>query len=335
MTQPWTRRTWLHAAWTVPLSASLRSESRADSPRKRMLDLIEAPNNLGLRPPTAGREPGTWRAPVVLDGAGLSARLQPARHVRLARPTYVVQAVPGTRIRNGTALRAFSLALASEVERSLRRGAMPVVIGGDCSTLLGCMVGLRHTGGRGLVHIDGHSDFFYPGNYDTAAHLGAAAGMDLALATGRGEPVLTAWPGVSGPLVADADAIQIGERNDISAYRGLSETAIERIAIQKLQAAGLGPTMDRVLRRLRDRSLDRAWLHIDLDVLDESVMTAVDSPGTPGLGVEELATAVQRLVRSGRIAGLDVAIYDPDLDPDGKHAARIVACIAAMLDASG
>jgi arginase len=34
---------------------------------------------------------------------------------------------------------------------------------------------------------------------------------------------------------------------------------------------------------LKPRGLTRAWLHIDLDVLDQSVMPPVDSPGTPEL----------------------------------------------------
>jgi arginase len=240
--------------------------------------------------------------------------------------------VPGTRIRNGVALRAFSLGLAAEVERSLRRGALPIVVGGDCSSLLGCVVALRRTGGRGLVHIDGHSDFSQLGGGPAAATLGSAAGMDLALATGRGEPLLTAWPNLPAPLVADADAIQIGEREDIAGYPGLAEAAITRIPIAAVQAAGIAGTAERVVRRLGERSLTRVWLHIDLDVLDQAVMPAVDSPGSPGLGYDELAQLVRALLRTGRIAGLDVAIFDPDLDPDGHHAARIVTCLAAMLE---
>jgi len=325
MTSTLTRRTLLATALIVPIAG----RARARSPR--VLDLIEAPSHLGLRPPKAGVEPGTWRGPAALEAAGLSGALRPARHVRLDRPTYTAHPVAGTRMRNGVALRAFGLALAAEVERSLRRGAIPIVVGGDCSNVLGCMAGLRRAGGRGLVHIDGHSDFSVLDD-DARTRLGAAAGMDLALATGRGEPLLTAWPAVRGPLVEDRDAIQVGEREDIAGYPGLDQTAIERIPIHEVHKAGVAATAERVLRRMRTRALDRAWLHIDLDVLDQAVMPAVDSPGSPGLAYDELADLVRALLRADRIAGLDVAIYDPDLDPDGRYAPRIVACIAAMLE---
>jgi arginase len=314
-----------------PLWAACHTR-KLDRKRGRMLDLIDAPNHLGLRPPRPGVEPGTWRAPEALDRAGLADRLRPDRRVRLARRAYRVDAEPGTRVRNGGALREFNLELAGEVERSLGRGALPVVVGGDCSILLGCLLGLRRSGGRGLVHVDGHSDFFHPGNYDASSRLGSAAGMDLALATGRGEPLLTDWPAVSSPLVADADVVQIGEReigDPAYPFHELSATAIERIPIDAFHAAGPAATASRTLARLDHRAVTRAWLHIDLDVLDQTVMPAVDSPGSPGLTYAELTSLTASLLRSGRIAGLDLAIYDPDLDPAGRYAPEIVAAIAA------
>lgn len=86
------------------------------------------------------------------------------------------------------------------------------MLGGDCSVLLGCLLGNRYAGGRGLIHVDGHSDYAHPGQYDTSKRLGSAAGMDLALATGRGELLLTHWPKLQGALVDERDAYQLGDR---------------------------------------------------------------------------------------------------------------------------
>jgi arginase len=63
--------------------------------------------------------------------------------------------------------------------------------------------------------------------------------------------------------------------------------------------------------------LDRVWLYADLDVLDQVVMPAVDSPGSPGLDFAQLAELLSRLL--GRVIGLDVTIYDPELDPAGEY----------------
>src|SRR4030095_15242322 len=157
--------------------------------------VVLAPSNLGLRPPESGGQPGTWRAPQVLIDAGLAHALDAEEIVPLERPIYQFEAQAGTRIRNGLSIRAFSLQLSEKVRDILKRHRFPVVVGGDCSILLGSLHGMRRAGGLGWVHIDEHSDSFQPGNYDTTKRLGSAAGMDLALASGRGELLLTDWPG--------------------------------------------------------------------------------------------------------------------------------------------
>lgn len=324
-----TRRRFL--GYTVAAVAAA-ARARAIAPAPRRVDLIGAPSNLGLRPPAPGKEPGTWRAPEVLLAAGLADRLGIREKRMLPRPSYRFEAQPGTRIRNGATIRSFSESLAQEVAVSLRAGAFPVVVGGDCSVLLGGLLGARRCGGRGLVHVDGHSDFFHPGTYDASGTLGAAAGMDLALATGRGEELLTNWPGVEGPLSADADTVQLGERdaadpNFEKYYGDLVRTRITRITVQAVLRQGVPSSAAAVARRLEERRLDRAWLHVDLDVLDQAVLPAVDSPGSPGLDAAQLAALIRALLDSGRIAGAQVAIYDPDLDPAGRYARMIVDCL--------
>ncbi|MGY4726788.1 arginase family protein [Burkholderia pyrrocinia] len=298
----------------------------------RPVEFIAAPSSLGLRPNAVGREPETWRGPEVLLATGLAARLG-ARVSWLAHPAYAFEPQSGTRIRNGVSIRDFSLELAGYVVDALGRHAFPVVLGGDCSVLLGCLLGNRRAGGRGLIHVDGHSDFFHPGNYDTAQRLGSAAGMDLALATGRGEPLLTCWPDLDGPLVADLDACQIGERDAETdafeaAYGDIVRTAITRVTIQQLLARGPGVVAGELVDWLHRRALGRAWLHVDLDVLDQAQLPAVDSPGSPGLDFDGLDALLGPLVASGRIAGIDFTIYDPGLDPELAYADRIARSIA-------
>jgi len=304
----------------------------------RRISVISAPVSLGLRPGAKGQEPGSWRAPEVLLAAGLAEKVSAVSRLALARPGYQFEAQPGTRIRNGQTLRTFLLELGERVQAELAAGRFPLVLGGDCSVMLGCLLGSRRAGGRGLVHVDGHSDFFHPGNYDTSARLGSAAGMDLALATGRGEDLLTTWPGVDGPLVADIDAIQAGERDaespDWDKYYGdIVRTAITRLTIQQIQREGIARCAERIIARLAERGLDRAWVHVDLDVLDEKVMNAVDSPGTPGFDFTQLSTLLRMLLESGRVIGLDACIYDPDLDPGHRFAVPIAACLARALRA--
>lgn len=305
----------------------------AVAPSAGLVEVVAAPSNLGLRPPAPGHEPGVWRAPGVLMAQGLGRRLNTARIVELPRPRYDFGAQPGTRIRNGTAIREHALRLAETVAAALAASRFVVVVGGDCSILLGCLAGARRGGRCGLVHVDGHRDFFHPGNYDAGSRLGSAAGMDLALATGRGELLLTHWPVAGSPLVTDDDVIQIGDREPAETGPGPLGLPMVQLTIHDVLRAGIGKAADHAIGHLRHRGLDRVWLHVDLDVLDSGALPAVDTPGQPGLTFDQLGQLLARLIGTGRIAGLDVTIYDPELDPDGEYAPQIVDCLASALAA--
>lgn len=100
-------------------------------------------------------EPTGWRAPQVLLDAGLAARLSPARVVQLNCPRYSFESQVGTQIRNGLAIREHALVLADAVKAAQTAGRFPLVLSGDSSILLGCLLGARRGGACGLVHVDG------------------------------------------------------------------------------------------------------------------------------------------------------------------------------------
>lgn len=259
--------------------------------------------------------------------------LLPSTHTEMSRPTYSAEAESGTRLRNGHAIRTFNLALADLVEETRKQGAFALVIGGDCSILLGALAGVRLMGTTSLIHIDGHSDFRHPGNYDSESTLGAVAGMDLALATGRGEPLLTEWPKISGPLVEDQHVVQLGERenrDDDYAWPDVNHTAINRIDIFESIALG-APALSQRIKAILDEPKDQSfWIHLDVDVLDEKIMPAVDCPGSPGIDPVALVEILTPLISDSRCSGMTVTVFDPDLDPDGLCAKVIVDILAQL-----
>lgn len=295
--------------------------------------LIRAPCNLGLRPLRPGHEPGTWRAPQALTEAGLLAAIEPAEIVDMNRPRYSAEAEPGTLLRNGHTLRRFNLELADKVEKAVEDGCFPLVVGGDCAVLLGALAGRRRSGPLSLVHVDGHSDFRNPANYDAANVMSAVAGMDLALATGRGDPLMTDWPAVPTPLVPDEQVVQIGEREGHDPdydWRDVFDTAFNRIDVFEARKLGPDAVLGSALATIDQKDWP-FWLHFDVDVLDQTVMPAVDSPGSPGIEPDELKTILARLAGDRRCAGMNVTIFDPDLDPDGRLAAWLVAFLGDVV----
>ena len=287
------------------------------------LSLLSAPTNLGLRPPVATSTPGCAKAPEVLRAAGLYARLGAEDAGLVVCPRYVDDASPG-RLRNQDAILDFSSRLAARIGGLLEFGRTPLVLGGDCSLLLGVGLALRRAGNYGLVHIDGHTDFRHPGNSPACASL---AGEDLAAAVGLH------WPAVSllgGSRHFDPqDVAHVGCRDDDEALDEVRARLGLVVTAAQVRAAGVGDAAAEILGVVGRPNLDGYWIHVDIDVLDDSVMPAVDSPAPGGLMPDDLV-ALLRALAPGAV-GAHVGIYDPDVDDDGSAAHVVVDCIVAGL----
>jgi arginase len=275
--------------------------------------IIEAPSNLGLKP-------GVERLGDALLDAGLARRLDARRHARLAVPPYDPVRDPATHMLNPTRIRDFSIMLADIVGPVVQRGSFPVVLGGDCSILLGNLLALRRTGRRhGLLFLDGHADFYQP----EASTTGEAADMDLALSTGRGPDVVTNLEGLR-PLMRDADVAMIGQR-DAEQAAGYGSPPVPPTIFNQdlatLRRQGAEETARAAIEHLARKDLDGFWIHLDVDVLDDAIMPAVDYRMPDGLSWDELAIVLNAAMRSGKARGINVTIFNPDLDQDG-HIAR-------------
>jgi arginase len=297
---------------------------------KQPVVLLDAPSNLGLRPPAPGREPGTNRAPEALRAAGLLARLNARDGGRVLAPPYQPDIDPITGIRNASAIHAYSLALSEVVGIFIDEGSFPLVIGGDCSILLGNLLALRLRGDYGLIFIDGHTDFQTP---QTSAS-GGAAGMDLALACGRGPDLLTNLGGHK-PLVKDQNVIALGFRDmeDPADYYApdIFQSQVALYSLDRLREMGIEAAVTEVVSRLQTNSVKGFWIHVDVDVLNSDLMPAVDSPMPGGLTGDELSRLLRTLLSTGLAVGLEVTIFDPDLDPDGSLAKKLVEILASGL----
>ena len=76
------------------------------------------------------------------------------------------------------------------------------------------------------------------------------------------------------------------------------------------------------------RTLPRAfWFHLDLDVLSTEALPSVDYRQDGGIGWIDL-TSVARIGLGASPIGWDVTIYNPELDPEGRDARRIVRFLA-------
>ncbi|HWD79474.1 MAG TPA: arginase family protein, partial [Kribbella sp.] len=198
---------------------------------------------------------------------------------------------PGDGVFNAAGIAAYTVRLADRVAGFVAREDFVVLLGGECSNLLGPALGLKRLGRYGLVYLDGHSDFRTTEN---SPHVAAAGGEALALVTGRGQDDLTDLEGL-GPYARDTDVVLLGIREDDEYVADVEKAGIpvwraSRIAQdpEAVAAATLAHLTGRADPSAGGGELDGFWVHLDVDVLDAAVMPAVDSPEPDGIGHEEL-----------------------------------------------
>ncbi|GAA2658354.1 arginase family protein [Streptomyces vastus] len=292
----------------------------------RNLVVLDAPSNLGLRPPAPGTVPGCYKLAGALREQRIVQRLGALEGGVVVPPRYDRGGwQEGDGVFNAAALAAYTRKLADRIEHHVRAGDLPVVLGGDCSIQLGASLALRRVGRFGLAAVDASADFRHPGNSE---RVGAAGGEELALATGRGQKNLTDLEGLK-PYLKDEDVRLFGIRDYDEERAELAALKIPTVTVGDLREWGADALARAAVQSFEAPDVGGFWVHLDADVLDPSVMPAVDSPDPDGLLPDELVALLRPLVNSPHCVGFNVTIYDPDLDPEGTAGALLADIVAA------
>lgn len=288
----------------------------------------------------AGR--GEELAPAALRAAGLIERLGARDAGEADARIRDTRRDPATGVIGALDVRRAATDIAARVRNVLDAGELPLVVGGDCTLLLGVFQALP--AGCGLWFVDGHADF-YDGE---SSPTGEAADMDLAILTGHGPaglvdgdppaPTRSALAGLgAAPLLDPSAVVLLGHRPsklnaDVAFENARLDPAIHALTAAEIRDRGPAGAAEDAVARLRAR---RAWLHLDLDVLDETALPAVSYPQPLGLDWDELAALVRPLAAAPGLIGVSVADFNPDRDPGGAHAARVVELLASLLADQG
>lgn len=286
--------------------------------------ILEAPSTLGLA------SDGVERLPEQLLGLGFADRIN-ARHAgRLAVPPRQPTRDPETGVLNADAMASWSPKLADAVEALLDAGEFPVVLGGDCTILLGPMLALKRRGRYGLLFIDGNADFFQP----EAEPNGEGASMDLAFATGHGPSRLTNIEG-RDPLVQAEDVVAFAYRDHQDQKEFGSQPLpheLKTLDLPAVREKGIEAATREAVDHLLRPELEGFFIHLDADCLDDTIMPAVDFRVPGGLSWSELAVALRIALESGKAVGLEVTIYNPRLDEDGSAGRGLSEVLATALE---
>ncbi len=298
----------------------------------RRIAIVGAPSSIGIKPYDDGSARRLDLAPGVLREHGLNARL--AAHDLgdvIPPPRYQDVVRPAGRPRNEDDVAAYSRKLAERVAAASADNEFVLLLGGDCSILLGALLGVREARRApvGLVYVDAHADF---GTLEESPS-GSVASMCLGLAVGRGNTQLARLGGAE-PLTRMADVVHIGRRDDAEpcyGHNALRASPVLNLPLAAVREKGPSDIARKALERVTDGPEGGFWIHVDADVLDPAIMPAVDSPLPGGLALDELAELLNPLVRHPQALGIQLTIYDPTLDADRSCAARLVTLLENLL----
>ncbi|RAV30256.1 arginase family protein [Sinomicrobium soli] len=286
----------------------------------REINIIEFPSNLGLKKNATEVEPGVKKLPDWLQTFGFHEQINPKKVYRIEPPVYSMEMDEESGVRNADKIAEYAIQQSKLLKERLNEDTFQLILGGDCSILIGNSVALKQKGEFGLFYIDGHTDFIGP----ELSHTGGAAGMDLAIVTGHGHDKLTDILSEK-PYFEEAHVFCVGNREyDEDYVKPIINSGIRYFDLKAVRANGFESTAKKFLELIHQRNLDGFFIHIDVDALNDEIMPAVDSREKDGLTYEEFSELLKPLLSSDKAIGMEVTILDPNLDRDGKYTKEFI-----------
>ena len=295
----------------------------------RTINIFEFPSNLGLKKTDYAIEPGVKKLPDWLKQFGFHDQLKPEKVIRLAPPAYTMLVDEASQVRNADSIVAYAKEQAALLYNEFNNDSFQLILGGDCSILIGSALALRQKGKYGIFYLDGHTDFIWPEMSGTHG----AAGMDLAIVAGKGHNKLTNIDGLK-PYIQEEHIYCVGNREyDVSYEKPVIDSHVTYFPLNRLRENGLKNTVEQFLQMVQLHNLDGFFIHFDVDALDDRIMPAVDSRTEDGLSYDELAEILTPLLSSPKAVGMEITILDPDLDEEGNYTRQFVNKMLHILTA--
>ena len=293
----------------------------------KKIALIGAPSS------AAGFLPGGEKAPAALRAAGLVERLQSVGYQVTdhgdCAPRLFADDEEHKRARNLKEIVAGLNDLKARAELAVKSGGLVLVLGGDCAQVMGLLAGARRYYKHvNLLWFDRDADL----NTPASTPSGRIDGMVVAHVIGRGAPELVRFWGES-PLVREPDVTLFGlERVDPPEQEFLNKSPMRHIDAADIRLKGGSAAAQKALASVHADAHEFV-LHLDVDALAYDEFAAVNVPDTVGEGVrlEDVRAALWEIAKHKNLLGLSVAQYNPDKDPDGSGAKKLVDLLADVL----
>ena len=278
---------------------------------------------------------GSEKAPAALRASGLVERLQSAGFEITdfgdCAPRLFADDEEHRRARNLAEIVAGLNDLKTRAELAVKCGGLVLVLGGDCAQAIGLLTGARRYYKHvNLLWMDRDADL----NTPASTPSGRIDGMVVAHIIGKGAPELVRFWG-EAPLVREPDVTLFGlERVDPPEQEFLARSPMRHIYAADIRFKGGKVAAQNALTYVHANAHEFV-LHLDTDVIANGDFSAVNVPDEAGGGVsfDDTRAALREMARHKNLLGLDVAQYNPDKDPDGNGAKKLVDLLVDVLAA--
>lgn len=287
--------------------------------KKRGIDIFEFNSNLGLKR-LNDYEPGVKKLPRHLKQNGFYEYVQPRRIFSLEPPEYQMIFDQISGVLNEKLVADYAIKQSSMLKEHFHAESFKLIIGGDCSILIGTALALKQHGNYALFFLDGHTDYV-----DTKiSQTKAVAGMDLAIVTGWGVDGLTNIYGLK-PYFEESNVYCVGNTElDEDYIAPILDSDIRYIDLIQLRNSGIQRIAEEFLEHVDKENVDGFFIHVDVDVLADCHMPAVDSRAESGLTYDELRHLLKVLLSHEKSVGMELTIFDPDFDEKGTIAKEFI-----------
>ncbi|MBA2467912.1 MAG: arginase family protein [Chloroflexia bacterium] len=205
-------------------------------------------------------------------------------------------------------------------------GAGVLVLAGDDTATVGVVSGLQRAHGAGarigLVWLDAHGDF----NTPETSYSGILAGMPVAILAGLAGPLWRGAAGLAAPM--PTDRIVISGVRDLDEREATLLQSTDVRVVHARDAISGGAHLQAVTRLAA--TCDILCLHVDLDVLDPSLVPSSVTPEPAGLTIRQAADLITVVLDTGKVGVVSLAGLNPGAGQLGR---RSIASSMALIEA--
>lgn len=196
--------------------------------------------------------------------------------------------------------------LAQHIAQTIRNGARPISVMGDCCGTIGVVAGLQRAGQDFvLLWLDAHGDF----NTWETTPSGFLGGMPLAMLVGRGEQTM---PRAVNLQTVDEARVVLSDARDLDPG--------EKIALENSRVHHISNARELLNSDVLSSNLLAAplYIHFDTDLVNPIDAPAQSYATAGGPMANELREIFRALAQSKNIVAVSMCAWNPQLDTDGK-----------------